>query len=181
MDFINANKAAEQALSEAKQVQAYEKGRSDAHRALEHAFPAVKSPIPAQSSGTTTPLAPHSCRTYAATLLGDYLDIRGQQATYPDVYASDRYDGSQKFGEDVRASGGVGILYTSLRRQTGINVVAFRTHNITDIVQDEHFENRLSDRSDNQRPQAIAIVNAFYAISSIVGCAGSQHPILAIG
>jgi hypothetical protein len=79
-------------------------------------------------------------RTYTATLLGDYLDIRGQQALYPDVYASDRYDASQQFGENVRASGGAGILYTSLRLQSGINVVAFRTHNITDIVQEDHFE-----------------------------------------
>jgi len=41
-------------------------------------------------------------RNYTATLLGDYLDIRGQQALYPDVYASDRYDASQQFGENVR-------------------------------------------------------------------------------
>ena len=78
-------------------------------------------------------------RTYTATLLGDYLDIRGQQALYPDVYASDRYDASQQFGENVRTSG-AGILYTSLRLQSGINVVAFRTQNITDIVQEDHFE-----------------------------------------
>jgi hypothetical protein len=79
-------------------------------------------------------------RTYTATLLGDYLDIREQQAQYPEVYASDRYDASQKFGEEVRSSGGAGILYTSLRRKSGINVVAFRTRNITDVVQEDHFE-----------------------------------------
>ena len=79
-------------------------------------------------------------RTYTATLLGDYLDIREQQAQYPEVYASDRYDASKKFGEDVRSSGGAGILYTSLRRKSGINVVAFRTRNITDVVQEDHFE-----------------------------------------
>jgi hypothetical protein len=79
-------------------------------------------------------------RTYTATLLGDYLDIRGQQAKYPDVYASDRYDASQQFGEDVRASSDAGLLYTSRRYQFGINVVAFRTRNITDIVQEDHFE-----------------------------------------
>ena len=28
-------------------------------------------------------------RTYTVTLLGDYLDIRGQQAKYPDVNAND--------------------------------------------------------------------------------------------
>jgi hypothetical protein len=78
-------------------------------------------------------------RAYIATLLGDYLDIRGQQTKHPDVYASDRYDASQKLGEEVRASGGAGILYDSLRR-TGINVVALRPRNITDIVQTDHFE-----------------------------------------
>ena len=79
-------------------------------------------------------------RAYTATLLGDYLDIRGQQTKHPDVYASDRYDASQKFGEEVRASGGSGILYDSLRRQTGINVVAHRPRNAVDIVQTDHFE-----------------------------------------
>jgi hypothetical protein len=55
-------------------------------------------------------------RAYTATLIGDYLDIRGQQAIRPDVYASERYDVSQKLGEDVRASDSAG-LYDSLRRR----------------------------------------------------------------
>jgi len=79
-------------------------------------------------------------RAYTATLLGDYLDIRGQQLTRADVYASERYDASQKLGEDVRASGGAGLLYNSLRRRTGINVVAHRPRNIVVIVQTDHFE-----------------------------------------
>ena len=79
-------------------------------------------------------------RAYTATLLGDYRDIRGQQATRSDVYASERYDASQKLGEEVRASGGAGLLYNSLRRQAGVNVVAHRPLNITDIVQTDHFE-----------------------------------------
>jgi len=79
-------------------------------------------------------------RAYAATLLGDYLDLRGQQVTRSDVYTSERYDASQKLGEEVRASGGAGLIYNSLRRQTGINVVAHRPRNITDIVQTDHFE-----------------------------------------
>jgi RES domain len=79
-------------------------------------------------------------RVYAATLLGDYLDIRGQQVTRPDVYASDRYDASQKLGEDVRASGGAGLLYDSLRRRAGSNAVAHRPRNIVDIAQTDHFE-----------------------------------------
>jgi hypothetical protein len=79
-------------------------------------------------------------RAYAATLLGDYLDIRGQQSRRPDVYASDRYAASQKLGEEVRGRGGAGLLYDSLRRRTGVNIVAHRPRNIRDIVQTDHFE-----------------------------------------
>jgi hypothetical protein len=86
-------------------------------------------------------------RAYSATLLGNYLDIRGQQATRPDVYASERYDASQKLGEQVRASGGAGLVYDSLRRRTGVNVVAHRARNVTDIVQTDHFELAVSPAS----------------------------------
>jgi hypothetical protein len=79
-------------------------------------------------------------RAYRATLLGNYLDIRGQQTTRPDVYASERYDASQKLGEQIRASGGAGLVYDSLRRRGGVNVVAHRPRNITEIVQTDHFE-----------------------------------------
>lgn len=79
-------------------------------------------------------------RAYSTKLSGNYLDIRGQQATRPGIYASDRYDAAQKLGEQVRASGGAGLLYDSLRRRAGSNVVAHRPGNITDIVQTDHFE-----------------------------------------
>jgi hypothetical protein len=86
------------------------------------------------------PMTTRTYRAYAATLLGDYLDIRRQQTSRADVYASDRYDASQQLGEKVRASGGAGLLYDSLRRRTGSNVVAHRPRNITDILQTDHFE-----------------------------------------
>ncbi len=79
-------------------------------------------------------------RAYGATLLGDYRDIREQQAALAEVYASDRYDAAQKFGEEIRASGGAGLLYHSLRRLNGTNVVAYRPRNVTNIVQTDHFE-----------------------------------------
>jgi len=81
-----------------------------------------------------------SYRAYSATLLGDYLDIRGQQATRPEVYAGDHYAAAQKLGEQVRAAGGAGLIYDSLRRRGGVNVVAHRPRNITDIVQTDHYE-----------------------------------------
>ena len=86
-------------------------------------------------------------RAYAATLHGDYLDIRGQQASRPELYSGDSYCASQKFGETVRASGGAGLLYDSMRRRTGINVVAHRPRNIAEIIQTDHFEIAVSSSS----------------------------------
>jgi hypothetical protein len=80
-------------------------------------------------------------RAYAATLLGSYLDIRGRQADHADLYRPDRYDASQPFGESLRASGGAGILFDSLRRRRGgTNVVAHRPRNVTEILQTDHYE-----------------------------------------
>lgn len=86
-------------------------------------------------------------RTYTATLLGDYLDIRGQQTARPEIYASERYDASQQLGEQVRTSGGAGLLYDSLRRRAGVNVVAHRPRKIIDIVQTDHFQIEVSATS----------------------------------
>lgn len=81
-------------------------------------------------------------RTYsAARLLGDeYRDIRGLQAAQPDIYRSDSYGAAQLFGEAVRAEGQAGILFDSLRRRSGTNIVAFIPPHITDVIQAGHFE-----------------------------------------
>ena len=82
-------------------------------------------------------------RSYSARLNGVYFDIRGQQAERSDVYASDRYEASQQFGEAVRRAGEAGILYDSLRRRGGTNIVAHRPTNILDVTQADHFEIRV--------------------------------------
>jgi len=79
-------------------------------------------------------------RNYAATLLGDYLDIRGEQTLRSEIYDGTSYTASQVFGEHVRSTGGAGILYDSLRRRAGVNIVAHRPRNIRDVVQADHFE-----------------------------------------
>lgn len=79
-------------------------------------------------------------RAYASTLLGDYLDIRGQQTSRPEIYASESYVASQPFGEQIRASGGAGLIYDSVRLVSGTNVVAHRPRNVTDILQTDHYE-----------------------------------------
>jgi RES domain len=79
-------------------------------------------------------------RQYSARLTGDYLDIRRRPAEFSDVYASDSYAASRTMGERIRAEGGAGVLYDSVRHAGGVNVVAHRPRNVLDVVQADHFE-----------------------------------------
>lgn len=79
-------------------------------------------------------------REYTATLEGSYLNIGGQQSARAELYESASYAASQAMGESVRASGGAGILYDSLRHTGGVCVVAHRPRNVLDVVQVDHFE-----------------------------------------
>ena len=79
-------------------------------------------------------------RTYTARLDGSYLDLAGSRNAMPDILAPDSYRASQPFGEALRAKGGDGIRYASLRRRDGVNVAAFRPKNVQDVVQADHYE-----------------------------------------
>lgn len=79
-------------------------------------------------------------RSYAARLDGEYLDIRDRRTERPDLYAPDSYAVSQRFGEAVRAGGGDGILFASVRLAGGENVAAYRPRNVLDVRQADHFE-----------------------------------------
>jgi hypothetical protein len=91
-------------------------------------------------------------RQYSARTLGAYLDIRGRAAEHAAVYAPGSYAASQAFGEEVRASGGAGILYDSVRYTGGVNVVAHRPRNVVDVMQADHFEVRVE--AGSKRVQA---------------------------
>jgi hypothetical protein len=82
-------------------------------------------------------------RTYTAELEGSYLDIRSQQAQRADVYDPRSYVASQALGEDIRASGGAGIIYDSVRHPGGINIVAHRPRNILKVTQADHWRLRV--------------------------------------
>jgi hypothetical protein len=79
-------------------------------------------------------------RTYTAKLVGTYQDIRGMVATRPELYRPDDYTASQTFGETLRASGGDGILYDSVRHVGGTNVVSLRPKNVRDVAMGTHYE-----------------------------------------
>lgn len=88
----------------------------------------------------SVPTVRRQFRAYTARLVGDYRDLRGRQAEFPAIYAPDSYAASQVFGEQIRASGGAGIIYDSLRYATGINIVAHRPRNVLGVKQADHFE-----------------------------------------
>jgi RES domain len=79
-------------------------------------------------------------RCYASTLLGRYEDIRHQQANLPDLYDPASYAASQHYGEAIRAAGGNGIVYDSVRRKNAACVFACRPRNITEVTQADHYE-----------------------------------------
>lgn len=76
-------------------------------------------------------------RAYSARLEGRYCDIT--RVAPEGVLAPDSYRAGQAFGESLRKAGEDGIVYPSLRHQDGTNVVAYRTGNILDVVQGDHF------------------------------------------
>jgi RES domain-containing protein len=78
-------------------------------------------------------------RTYTAELAGSYLDIRGQQVPRAGVYDPGSYAASQALGEAIRASGGAGIIYDSVRHIGGVNIVAHRPRNILQVTQTDHW------------------------------------------
>lgn len=74
-------------------------------------------------------------RSYTSRLDGDYEDVRGRA----DLHAPDSYAESQAFGEALRAEGGDGVLFDSVRHRGGVNVAAFRPSKVLDVTQAEHF------------------------------------------
>jgi hypothetical protein len=82
------------------------------------------------------PDAHRTYRQYTCVLEGYYLDIRGQRA---DLHDPGDYAAGQTFGEAVRASGGCGILYDSVRHAGGVSVVAYRPRLIQAVTQAGHY------------------------------------------
>ena len=79
-------------------------------------------------------------RTYQTQLEGEYLDIRGERDARPEAYDLTSYARSRVFGETIRAGGGHGLIWDSLRHLGGICVVAYKPRAILDILQTEHVE-----------------------------------------
>lgn len=80
-------------------------------------------------------------RVYSAKLIGEnYRDIRGLQSVSPALYRPESYAAAQIFGEQVRSEGKAGIIFDSVRRRSGTNMVAFIPPQVTNVMQTDHYE-----------------------------------------
>jgi hypothetical protein len=86
-------------------------------------------------------------RNYQARLAGNYDDIRGSSDRA--LYDPGNYAVSQAYGERIRAEGGDGLIYDSLRHVGGVAVCAYRPNNVLDVVQAEHLS--ITVRTDSAR------------------------------
>jgi hypothetical protein len=76
-------------------------------------------------------------RQYESALAGeDFVQVTDD----PALLDPRSYVAGQAYGEALRAAGGAGIVYPSLRHAGGINVVAYRPRGIGQVVQAAHFE-----------------------------------------
>jgi RES domain-containing protein len=96
-------------------------------------------------------------RCYVADLAGAYVDLRRREEDMPEIFAPNSYAESQHFGEAVRGTENSGILYPSVRRAGGLNIVGYRPSLILNVRQGEHFEItvRATDRQINVRTLSV--------------------------
>ena len=59
-----------------------------------------------------------------------FVDLRGKQSEYPDVYSSTDYSASQRLGAELRHQNVEGIAYDSVRREGGECVAVFRPRTV---------------------------------------------------
>jgi hypothetical protein len=104
-----------------------------------------------EAVATGLPAMSRTYRSYLADLAGTYVDLRGRETEIPELFATNSYAEAQCFGKAVRASDKAGILYASVRRAGGLNVVGYRPSLILNVRQGEHFEVtvRAADRHIN--------------------------------
>jgi RES domain-containing protein len=120
--------------------------------ALATAVAEVAHHLRREAVATAAPVLSRRYRTYTSILAGSYLDLRGQQAIRPEVYAGGDYAAAQALGESLRTRGGCGVLFDSLRHAGGLNIAAHRPRNILDVTQAGHYE--ISVRTDTPRIEA---------------------------
>lgn len=77
-------------------------------------------------------------RVYIIDLDGECHDLRGQKESQPLLYHKDNYASAQHCAKTLRMGGSNGIIYDSLRYETGECVAVFRPRLLTNARQERH-------------------------------------------
>ena len=83
-------------------------------------------------------------RALRATIQGEFDDLRGLQATAPELYHPQSYVASQSYGAEVRRTGRDGIVYDSVRHPGGTCVAVFQPGAVLEVVRSAAYEYRWS-------------------------------------
>jgi RES domain-containing protein len=72
----------------------------------------------------------------------EVCDLRGLRKRHPELYDPESYAASQPFGEGLRRTGANGIVYGSVRRPAGTNLVIYRPSLLPPVLQGDHLDYR---------------------------------------
>ena len=80
-------------------------------------------------------------RELLSTPKADLHDLRGRQAEAPELFDPDpaSYAASQSFGETLRRAGADGIVFDSVRRAGGCNIVLYKPRLAVPVTQGDHY------------------------------------------
>jgi len=81
-------------------------------------------------------------RELVSAVDAEVCDIRGLRESDPELYDPESYAASQPFGEALRRAGANGIVYASVRRQSGTNLAVYRPSLLPPIAEGDHFDYR---------------------------------------
>ena len=74
-------------------------------------------------------------RAYLGRVAAAFHDVRGG---FPDIHAPDSYSASQRLGAAIRARGGNGVVYDSVRLPGAANLAAFRPRAVASTTRRAH-------------------------------------------
>jgi RES domain len=81
-------------------------------------------------------------REFISEVDAEVFDIRNLRERRPELYDPDSYKASQPFGEATRQVGAKGIIYASVRRTGGTNLVVFQPSLLPPVWEGDHFDYR---------------------------------------
>jgi RES domain len=87
---------------------------------------------------TSQPSMDLDMMVYLLDVESDFHDIRGQSATLSLIYHKDNYAAGQNLALELRKEGANGIVFDSVRRETGECVAAFRPKALSNCRQERH-------------------------------------------